>query len=398
MNDTFLAPIQWTDVSPDDFEEICFQLLDFLGFTNRNWYRGPGDRGRDILGETKVSELPGRYETIKWVVECKRYTSRGVNVSDIYSSVAWFDASTFDRLLIITNSYLTVDTKDWIEKNAREKNSNIQYLEGGELAELLQKYRPEKYEQMIQQQIGPSLTQRDAALRIISRAVTESTVSNQWPCIEMSNLRQTSEKICSLEKDCLPDEPYANTVSLGEVHEITYLNSGLAKAKHEIELGNLGNTKIHSDKFRLYRDAIIDRDNASIRDTTGLLDSNDYGPYRIKFDSGYMRLIDFMLREPIGRLESARYSFTQDWPYPQPLKGQRYYSTFARRAKASVKIIINVPNNIRIRDHTILTTYEGMNKRVDISSHLLDHQRNSFTIEYKKLRYKEQLQVLFNLE
>jgi tetratricopeptide (TPR) repeat protein len=143
----------WRALSPDDFEELCYDLLGLWGFTNRDWFHGPGDRGRDIRAEKIEVYLPGQTWVQKWVVQCKRYTARALAVDDLAGTKAWADANPeLDFLCIMTPDHLSPSAKDWVDRinQAGNVRYRIQYYERPQFEEavmarpqLLRKYFPD---------------------------------------------------------------------------------------------------------------------------------------------------------------------------------------------------------------------------------------------------------------
>jgi len=43
--------VNFDRLSPDDFEELCFDLLLRMGYKNLVWRQGGADQGRDIEGK-----------------------------------------------------------------------------------------------------------------------------------------------------------------------------------------------------------------------------------------------------------------------------------------------------------------------------------------------------------
>ena len=123
----------------DLFEELCYDLLKALNYTNLKWRTGGGDKGRDIECEFFRLEPDDSHIVEKWFCECKRYNA-GVNVKDLQTKIAWADADKPEVILFIVSSYLTTDTKDWIKKIEKDKKYRIKYWERKDLEDLIQKH------------------------------------------------------------------------------------------------------------------------------------------------------------------------------------------------------------------------------------------------------------------
>jgi hypothetical protein len=73
--------LDFTDLTPDQFVELCADVLGATGFKNISLGgRGP-DLGCDILAEEDLVDHTGYSETRRWVVQCKHYAGSGKNVS-----------------------------------------------------------------------------------------------------------------------------------------------------------------------------------------------------------------------------------------------------------------------------------------------------------------------------
>jgi len=131
--------LNWKKITPLGFENLCYDLLYVLGFQNIDRRGGTADRGRDIEAIWKIKDPSGDIYFQKWFVECKFY-KHGISIREIHDKIQWADAERPDVLLIITNSHLTAQAKDWLEKIREEKVYNIQIWENEKIEKLLMKY------------------------------------------------------------------------------------------------------------------------------------------------------------------------------------------------------------------------------------------------------------------
>lgn len=93
------------------------------------------------MAEYITLEPDGTKTMQTWFVECKHHSiANPLSVADLQTKIAWADAEQPDYLLIITTSYLTPDTKDWVEKISKQKRFRIRYWEGTYLTELVEQY------------------------------------------------------------------------------------------------------------------------------------------------------------------------------------------------------------------------------------------------------------------
>jgi len=131
--------LNWKEITPLEFENLCYDLLYVLGFQNLDRCGGTADRGRDIEAIWKIKDPSEDIYFQKWFVECKFY-KHGIPIREIHAKIQWADAERPDVLLIITNSHLTAQAKDWLEKIREEKVYNIQIWENNKIEKLLMKY------------------------------------------------------------------------------------------------------------------------------------------------------------------------------------------------------------------------------------------------------------------
>jgi hypothetical protein len=133
--------IAFNNLTDNEFEELCLDLLIKLGFHSPVWRQGGADNGRDI--EVKFSVINPLIPTYieKWFIECKRYSS-GINVKEIQSKIAWADAENPDHFVIITSSYLTNNTRTWLDKIiSLGKPYKIHCIEGKELTKIIVNFK-----------------------------------------------------------------------------------------------------------------------------------------------------------------------------------------------------------------------------------------------------------------
>lgn len=128
--------IEFDKLDDGQFEELCFDLLQKLGFHSHVWRQGGADSGRAIEVRHSVhNSLVGFYEE-RWFVECKLY-SKGVPPEQINSKMSWADAEMPQHLAIMTSSYLTNNARVWLEKIEPQKTYRIHLVEGKKLKQLL---------------------------------------------------------------------------------------------------------------------------------------------------------------------------------------------------------------------------------------------------------------------
>jgi hypothetical protein len=148
--------IHFDQITPKEFERLCYDLLVGYGFQNVIWRDGGADNGRDIEG-TFILKNPIQFKEAKYFFECKHYTAGGVPPEHLNSKIAWADAELPDFLVILTTSYLTTAARTWLDKLALQKPYDIICIEGEELKDrlinypdLIERYFSQgRYEQML---------------------------------------------------------------------------------------------------------------------------------------------------------------------------------------------------------------------------------------------------------
>jgi hypothetical protein len=131
--------IDFVKLSEKQFEELCFDLLVRLGYKGLVWRQGGADSGRDIEGRLAVNNsLVDIYEE-KWFFECK-CQKKGISPELINSKIAWADAEKPKHFVIFMSSYLSNNTRIWIDKISREKTYLIHPIEGKELKRILLRF------------------------------------------------------------------------------------------------------------------------------------------------------------------------------------------------------------------------------------------------------------------
>jgi formylglycine-generating enzyme required for sulfatase activity len=101
-----LMLIDFTQIDAEEFELLCEDLLQAMGFSiEAKPARGP-DLGKDIIAAQVVNDRAGFSETHRYLVECKHYAKSGTSVreADIGSPVARMGTHNCDRYILITST------------------------------------------------------------------------------------------------------------------------------------------------------------------------------------------------------------------------------------------------------------------------------------------------------
>ena len=133
--------IQWSDISPEQYELLCYRLLEINKFTDLAWHGGSGDRGRDLVAFKIEEPLPGITRRSKWVVQCKRYTSRPPDKRVLRESLAAAREHDPDNVLLIISHVLSSAVKDWLASVANEYQFPIYTWERPTLEGLISRHR-----------------------------------------------------------------------------------------------------------------------------------------------------------------------------------------------------------------------------------------------------------------
>lgn len=116
--------MDWSKLTPSQFEELCFKLISKSEFKNVSHFGGTGDRARDIVAEHEYG-VAGVTERNNYLIQCKRKLSGALGIADIRDVKDWLDShGDFDRALIIAATNVSSDTQDWlagINKNSKYK-------------------------------------------------------------------------------------------------------------------------------------------------------------------------------------------------------------------------------------------------------------------------------------
>lgn len=128
--------INFSVLSPNEFEELCFDLILDRRFENVSWRQGSYDDGRDIEAwQTVVNSLTDSYRE-RWFFECKRHM-KGVSVEDLCTKIAWADSEDIQHFVFITSSHITTPCLRWISEIAPQKKYRIHNINGVMLKRLI---------------------------------------------------------------------------------------------------------------------------------------------------------------------------------------------------------------------------------------------------------------------
>lgn len=127
-------------LTPNEFENLAFDLLQAAGLRNLIWRTPGADGGRDIEGQYLVNDFSGAAALEKWYAECKRYSSP-IDWPTLFGKIAYAEVLEADYLLLITNSNPSPQCETKIsEWNAERRRVRVRVWRGYEMAQLLEAY------------------------------------------------------------------------------------------------------------------------------------------------------------------------------------------------------------------------------------------------------------------
>ena len=136
--------LDFSEISPVDFENLIFHLLDEMGFSNLTWRKGgegnsATDGGRD-LEATFWTVLPSVSKEEKYWFEVK-YREKQLEKSQVQSTILNAAGNNNkDNVLIITNATISNPTLDWIKEfQSAHKSPSVSVWQGHDLELLLRK-------------------------------------------------------------------------------------------------------------------------------------------------------------------------------------------------------------------------------------------------------------------
>ena len=169
--------VDWDRLTDQDFEELCYDILDREGFVNIKWHgRGGGDRGRDITCSRVEMILGNIARETRYLVQCKKYVARPPSPSDLKDTIAWADAHRPHVLLIMVSNTLSSDTHDWLSKIEKKTSYHILTYEEKNFDLFLEKHEElykryfERKEKKPLLEITPNETQNRVLMCLVNKS------------------------------------------------------------------------------------------------------------------------------------------------------------------------------------------------------------------------------------
>ena len=134
--------IDWTSLTPSEFEELCYSLVEANGFKELRWYgKGGGDKGRDIIAKKEVAYTERTRILESWIIQSKRYTAQPPGIPQISSFLEQCREHKPDNVLIVISNTLSSSTKDWINSVRQDYRFRIHLWEEMDLIHEMKSHR-----------------------------------------------------------------------------------------------------------------------------------------------------------------------------------------------------------------------------------------------------------------
>lgn len=128
--------IDFTRITPIQFEELCFKLIYKLGYEKVRWRQGAADSGRDIQAiKIEKKTIVGMY-TEEWFFEAKHYQG-GVPPKEFESKFAWANAKKPHHLVFLLTTHITNAGDNYFENRISALEYHTHLVQGNELKEIL---------------------------------------------------------------------------------------------------------------------------------------------------------------------------------------------------------------------------------------------------------------------
>jgi len=353
-----LIHLPWHKLSPDGFELLCYELLGRMGFRDLEWFRGPSDRGRDIVGRF-VERRGGRRQTAYAAFECKRFTRRSVAVEDVQRSILWFVArAEYRKLVIVTSSHLRTDTREWIAAmQLSHPRKQIEYLEGHVLFQHLLQHR-DILERFFPGAAVPS--------RNIERSLAEyhSSLSTIWrnsTSPSATRLRESQRAYRQLRRALgRIDDPMVGLVFLDQHQRVNYTMKGKSELTLRSTCLNIGHLPISEDDFLVTSLLPIDFLLVSRSSVTLAVAQQSLVRRRLttRFTGPQSVVFQYSYPCPVAPLTSCTARLRTAIVYRRPFKRQRRWTAISYRFTARLTIEVVVPDGYTF-DQAVVITERG---------------------------------------
>jgi hypothetical protein len=134
--------IDFSRLTPEDFENLVAELLDKFNFTNITKARRFLDVGYDIKADYVRTDPFGLTMTETWLVECKFYQQSRASLTTISAFLFYLSMLEPDNYgLLVLNSKLTSVAQEHLAKLKLKTGKAVRVIDGTELKRLLIKHK-----------------------------------------------------------------------------------------------------------------------------------------------------------------------------------------------------------------------------------------------------------------
>ncbi len=128
-------------LTPSQFENLVFDLLQAAGFRQITWRTPGADGGRDIECVFHQPDATGHVDVQVWYVECKRYSS-SVDWPTVWAKIAYAENAKAQYLLLATNNNPSPNCETEISKwNVSGRSLRIRTWRGYDFDRILSVYK-----------------------------------------------------------------------------------------------------------------------------------------------------------------------------------------------------------------------------------------------------------------
>ncbi len=115
-----MIKLQFEKLSPTEFEQFSYDLLDALDFVNLDWRKGanlsasPADQGRDMVGQLIKTDIDSSKSFETWFIDCKHF-SKAVPPTQLQNLLSWAEAENPHTALFIVSGFISNPAKGYLE-------------------------------------------------------------------------------------------------------------------------------------------------------------------------------------------------------------------------------------------------------------------------------------------
>ncbi len=211
--------IDFRDITPKEFENLCYELVVSYNFQDVIWRQGGADNGRDIEGKLYFNLPFVNNHCTKWFFECKHHAN-GVSPENFNSKIAWAEAEKPDFLVFFVTSYTTNNAKTWLEKMQINKIYKIIVIEGEELKRIIS----------LNQSLIERYFTKDKHIKLYQELKRQNSIYHIYPSIESIRTFLNAALIEKFEKNDLGFimmSVYASYYTIINAYEYEYINKDI---------------------------------------------------------------------------------------------------------------------------------------------------------------------------